>query len=136
MLCLGICLQEEHKKHFFLHYDFPPYSINEVGRLNINRRMIGHGALAEKALRPLIPDSEDYPFTIRVTSEVLGSDGSSSMATVCGASLALFDAGVPMSSHVAGVAMGLVTPRGKYDYNPDTDDVSQHMPPCRPTKHA
>nr|XP_031531446.1 polyribonucleotide nucleotidyltransferase 1, mitochondrial [Vicugna pacos] len=95
-------------KNFMLHYEFPPYATNEIGKVTgVNRRELGHGALAEKALYPVIP--KDFPFTIRVTSEVLESNGSSSMASACGGSLALMDAGVPISSAVAGVAIGLVT---------------------------
>uniref|UniRef100_A0AAY5EPP8 polyribonucleotide nucleotidyltransferase n=1 Tax=Electrophorus electricus TaxID=8005 RepID=A0AAY5EPP8_ELEEL len=95
-------------KNFMLHYEFPPYATNEVGKMGgLNRRELGHGALAEKALRPVVP--KDFPFTIRVTSEVLESNGSSSMASACGGSLALMDAGVPISSPVAGVAIGLIT---------------------------
>eukprot|EP01138_Halocafeteria_seosinensis_P008438 gb/GECG01008623.1/.p1 GENE.gb/GECG01008623.1/~~gb/GECG01008623.1/.p1 ORF type:complete len:1070 (+),score=171.89 gb/GECG01008623.1/:1-3210(+) len=101
------------EKRFMLHYEFPPYCVNEVGRsFAINRRMIGHGALAEKALAPMIPSEEEFPYVVRTTSEVSGSDGSSSMATVCGGSLALLDAGVPMKNTVAGVSVGLVTPFG------------------------
>ncbi|XP_039312825.1 polyribonucleotide nucleotidyltransferase 1, mitochondrial isoform X2 [Solenopsis invicta] len=96
------------EKNFFLHYEFPPYATNETGHASrAGRRELGHGALAEKALRPVLP--KDYPFTIRLTSEVLESNGSSSMATVCGGSLALLDAGIPISSPTAGVAIGLVT---------------------------
>uniref|UniRef100_A0A8C7AET7 Polyribonucleotide nucleotidyltransferase 1, mitochondrial n=1 Tax=Neovison vison TaxID=452646 RepID=A0A8C7AET7_NEOVI len=95
-------------KNFMLHYEFPPYATNEIGKVTgVNRRELGHGALAEKALYPVIP--KDFPFTIRVTSEVLESNGSSSMASACCGSLALMDAGVPISSAVAGVAIGLVT---------------------------
>ncbi|XP_013370178.1 PREDICTED: polyribonucleotide nucleotidyltransferase 1, mitochondrial isoform X2 [Chinchilla lanigera] len=95
-------------KNFMLHYEFPPYATNEIGKVTgINRRELGHGALAEKALYPVIP--KDFPFTVRVTSEVLESNGSSSMASACGGSLALMDAGVPVSSAVAGVAIGLIT---------------------------
>ncbi|NXW50834.1 PNPT1 nucleotidyltransferase, partial [Nyctiprogne leucopyga] len=95
-------------KNFMLHYEFPPYATNEVGKVTgMNRRELGHGALAERALKPIIP--QDFPFTIRVTSEVLESNGSSSMASACGGSLALMDAGVPVTSAVAGVAIGLIT---------------------------
>lgn len=95
-------------KNFFLHYEFPPYATGEIGRIGpIGRRELGHGALAEKGLTPVLPSN--YPFTVRLTSEVLESNGSSSMATVCGGSLALMDAGVPISAPVAGVAIGLVT---------------------------
>nr|CAD7394366.1 unnamed protein product [Timema cristinae] len=96
------------EKNFFLHYEFPPYATKEVGRVGpIGRRELGHGALAEKGLRAVIP--KDFPFTIRLTSEVLESNGSSSMASVCGGSLALMDAGVPISSAAAGVAIGLIS---------------------------
>ncbi len=95
-------------KNFFLHYEFPPYATNETGRSGAyGRREMGHGALAEKAIRPVIPS--EFPFAIRLTAEVLESNGSSSMASVCGGSLALMDAGVPVSAPVAGVAIGLVT---------------------------
>ncbi|KAH0622872.1 hypothetical protein JD844_025658 [Phrynosoma platyrhinos] len=101
------------EKNFMLHYEFPPYATNEIGKISsVNRRELGHGALAEKALKPVIPS--EFPFTIRVTSEVLESNGSSSMASACGGSLALMDAGVPISSAVAGVA-------GIEDYNGDMD---------------
>ncbi len=96
-------------KKFMLHYNFPPYSVGEVSnRLGTGRREIGHGALAERAILPVLPDSDDFPYTIRIVSEVTESNGSSSMATVCGASLSLMDAGVPISSPVAGIAMGLI----------------------------
>uniref|UniRef100_A0A0A9VR83 polyribonucleotide nucleotidyltransferase n=1 Tax=Lygus hesperus TaxID=30085 RepID=A0A0A9VR83_LYGHE len=96
------------EKNFFLHYEFPPFAVKEVGRIGpAQRREVGHGALAEKGIRPVVPS--DYPFTIRLTSEVLQSNGSSSMASICGGSLALMDAGVPIDAPVAGVAMGLVT---------------------------
>ncbi|KAJ3646013.1 hypothetical protein Zmor_023625 [Zophobas morio] len=99
------------EKNFFLHYEFPPFATKETGRIGpIGRREIGHGALAEKGLTPSIPD--DFPFTIRLTSEVLESNGSSSMASVCGGTLALMDAGVPITAPAAGVAIGLVT---RYD---------------------
>src|ERR1700733_2060009 len=96
-------------KSFMLHYNFPPFSVGEVGFMRgPGRREVGHGALAERALAPVLPAEEDFPYTIRVVSEVLESNGSSSMATVCGGSLALFDAGVPLKAAVAGIAMGLV----------------------------
>ncbi|KAJ6667075.1 hypothetical protein lerEdw1_019079 [Lerista edwardsae] len=108
------------EKNFMLHYEFPPYATNEIGKITgINRRELGHGALAEKALKPVIPS--EFPFTIRVTSEVLESNGSSSMASACGGSLALMDAGVPISSAVAGVAVGLVT-RSDSNKNGDIED--------------
>jgi polyribonucleotide nucleotidyltransferase len=99
----------ETTKSFMLHYNFPPYSTGEVKMMRgTSRREIGHGALAERALQPLLPQYEDFPYTLRVVSEVLESNGSSSMATVCGGSLALMDAGVPMKAPCAGVAMGLI----------------------------
>ena len=99
----------EHYKKFMLHYNFPPYSTGEVKFLRSpGRREIGHGALAERAILPVLPKETDFPYTMRVVSEVLESNGSSSMATVCGASLSLMDAGVPIKAPVAGVAMGLI----------------------------
>jgi polyribonucleotide nucleotidyltransferase len=99
----------ETTKSFMLHYNFPPYSTGEVKMIRgTSRREIGHGALAERALQPLLPHYEDFPYTLRVVSEVLESNGSSSMATVCGGSLSLMDAGVPMKAPCAGVAMGLI----------------------------
>ncbi len=97
------------KKRFLHHYNFPPYSSGEVRRMSSpGRREIGHGALAEKALRPMVPDIEKFPYTIRIVSEVLSSNGSTSMASVCASSLALFDAGVPMKKAVAGISCGLI----------------------------
>lgn len=103
-------LEESGKKRFMHHYNFPPYSVGEAGRIGSpSRRDIGHGALAEKAIRPMMPDKESFPYTIRVVSEVLGSNGSSSQASVCGSSLALMDAGVPIKKAVAGIAMGVAS---------------------------
>jgi len=100
---------DETKKKFLLHYNFPPFSVGEVSFLRgAGRREIGHGNLAEKALSKVIPDSENFPYTIRVVSDILESNGSSSMATVCGGTLALMNAGVPIKAPVAGIAMGLV----------------------------
>ena len=108
-------MEGEEKKRFMHHYEFPPFSTGEVGRMGPpKRREIGHGALAEKALVPVVPGGEKFPYTIRLVSEVLSSSGSTSMAAACGASLALMDAGVPISSSVSGVAMGLVTEGDKY----------------------
>jgi polyribonucleotide nucleotidyltransferase len=99
----------ESYKTFMLHYNFPPFCVGEVSMLRApSRREIGHGALAERALLPVLPSSEDFPYTVRMVSEVLESNGSSSMATVCGGSLSLMDAGVPSKAAVAGIAMGLV----------------------------
>ncbi|XP_022152158.1 polyribonucleotide nucleotidyltransferase 2, mitochondrial [Momordica charantia] len=97
-------------KRFMLHYSFPPFSINEVGkRGGLNRREVGHGTLAEKALLAVLPPENEFPYTVRITSEVMASDGSTSMATVCGGSMALMDAGIPLNQHVAGVSVGLVS---------------------------
>ncbi len=102
-------LEGDLKKSFMLHYNFPPYSVGETSnRLAPGRREIGHGALAERAVKPLLPSKEDFPYTIRVVSEILESNGSSSMATVCGASMSLMDAGVPLRAAVGGIAMGLI----------------------------
>ena len=97
-------------KRYIHHYYFPPYSVGEVGRIGfVSRREIGHGALAEKALEPVLPSEKDFPYTIRVVSEVLSSNGSTSMASTCGSALALMDAGVPIKAPVAGIAMGIMT---------------------------
>ena len=102
-------LEGDVKQHFMLHYNFPPYSVGEVGRLGSpGRREIGHGKLAWRAIHPLLPTKEEFPYTLRVVSEVTESNGSSSMATVCATSLALMDAGVPLKNPCAGIAMGLV----------------------------
>jgi len=101
-------------KSFMLHYNFPPYSVGETRMLRgPGRREIGHGALAERAISPVLPSAEEFPYTIRIVSEILSSNGSSSMATVCGASLSLMDAGVPLKGAVAGVAMGLIKEDGQ-----------------------
>ncbi|MEI6084456.1 MAG: polyribonucleotide nucleotidyltransferase [Verrucomicrobiota bacterium] len=98
------------EKAFYLHYNFPPFSVGETGRTGSpGRREIGHGALAERSVAPMIPDAEDFPYSIRVTSEVMASNGSTSMASVCGATLSLLDAGVPMKAPVAGISIGLFT---------------------------
>ncbi len=102
-------LAGEYREHFLLHYNFPPYSVGECGRVGFTgRREVGHGKLAWRAVRALTPNREAFPYTIRVVSEVTESNGSSSMATVCGASLSMMDAGVPMAESVAGIAMGLI----------------------------
>ena len=92
-----------------LHYNFPPFSVGETGRLGTGRREVGHGHLAERALEGMIPAKETFPYTIRLVSEILESNGSSSMASVCGGTLSLLNAGVPIKKSVAGIAMGLVT---------------------------
>lgn len=105
----------EYYKRFMLHYNFPPFSVGEVKRLGSpSRREIGHGALAERALTRVLPDNMDFPYTVRVVSEVLSSNGSSSMATVCSGSMALMDAGVKIKNQVAGIAMGLIKEGDKY----------------------
>ncbi|KAK9925332.1 hypothetical protein M0R45_033659 [Rubus argutus] len=97
-------------KRFMLHYSFPPFCINEVGKHGgLNRREVGHGTLAEKALLAVLPPEDDFPYTVRINSEVMASDGSTSMASVCGGSMALMDAGIPLRKHVAGVSVGLVS---------------------------
>ena len=102
-------IEGEYRSHFMLHYNFPPYSVGETGRMGgAGRREIGHGKLAWRALRPLLPAKDDFPYTIRVLSEVTESNGSSSMATVCGSSLSMMDAGVPLRRACAGIAMGLI----------------------------
>jgi polyribonucleotide nucleotidyltransferase len=97
------------RENFLLHYNFPPYSVGEVGRMGTGRREIGHGNLARRSLEAMIPSKEEFPYTIRVVSEIMESNGSSSMATVCGGTLAMLHAGVPMKKPVAGIAMGLIT---------------------------
>ncbi|MGC8475445.1 MAG: polyribonucleotide nucleotidyltransferase [Acetobacteraceae bacterium] len=102
-------LEGEYREHFMLHYNFPPYSVGETGRMGSpGRREVGHGKLAWRAVHPLLPAKEKFPYTLRVVSEITESNGSSSMATVCGSSLALMDAGVPLARPVAGIAMGLI----------------------------
>jgi polyribonucleotide nucleotidyltransferase len=103
------CLEGEYRENFMLHYNFPPYSVGEAGRMGSpGRREIGHGKLAWRAVHPLLPEKADFPYTLRIVSEILESNGSSSMATVCGSSLALMDGGVPLKRPVAGIAMGLI----------------------------
>lgn len=121
-------LGEESEKRFMLHYNFPPFSVGEVAFLRgPGRREIGHGALAEKAILPSIPDEEDFPYTIRIVSDIMESNGSSSMATVCGGVLALMDAGVPLSMVVGGIAMGLVTEGEKYAILTDIAGLEDHF---------
>ena len=102
-------LEGEYRSHFMLHYNFPPYSVGEAGRMGSpGRREIGHGKLAWRAIRPMLPEKDKFPYTLRIVSEITESNGSSSMATVCGSSLSLMDAGVPLTRPVAGIAMGLI----------------------------
>jgi polyribonucleotide nucleotidyltransferase len=120
-------LEFEGEKRFMLHYNFPPFSVGEVRFLRgAGRREIGHGALAERALRPIIPDEDKFPYTIRIVSDILESNGSSSMASVCGGSLALMDAGVPIKKAVAGIAMGLVMRDEKYAILTDIAGAEDH----------
>jgi len=117
----------EYFKRFMLHYNFPPFSVGEVGFMRgAGRREIGHGALAERAVLAVVPDQEKFPYTLRVVSDILESNGSSSMATVCGASIALMDAGVPITGAVGGVAMGLVKEGDKYAILTDIAGAEDH----------
>jgi polyribonucleotide nucleotidyltransferase len=119
--------EAEYRKRFMLHYNFPPFSVGEVKFLRgPGRREIGHGALAERAIRDMLPEEEAFPYTIRIVSDILESNGSSSMATVCGGSLALMDAGVPVKSPVAGVAMGLVMEGGRWQVLSDIAGEEDH----------
>ncbi|MCR5606893.1 MAG: polyribonucleotide nucleotidyltransferase [Treponema sp.] len=108
-------IEGDRRENFILHYNFPPYSVGEVGRLATGRREIGHGNLARRSLAPMIPSREEFPYTIRVVSEIMESNGSSSQASTCGGCLSLLAAGVPMKKMVAGVAMGLITDGPKYE---------------------
>ncbi|HTW12069.1 MAG TPA: polyribonucleotide nucleotidyltransferase [Solirubrobacteraceae bacterium] len=118
----------ETAKRYFHHYNFPPFSVGEAGRLGgPKRRDIGHGALAERALVPMIPSQEEFPYTIRVVSDILESNGSSSMASVCGSSLSLMDAGVPLKKPVAGIAMGLIKEGDDYIVLTDIAGVEDHL---------
>ncbi len=121
-------LAEDYREHFLLHYNFPPYSVGEAGRFGFTgRREVGHGKLAWRAIHPLLPSKDDFPYTIRVVSEITESNGSSSMATVCGASLALMDAGVPLSKPVAGIAMGLIKEGDDYAVLSDILGDEDHL---------
>jgi len=113
---------QDTKKTFMLHYNFPPFSVGETGRVGgMNRRMIGHGALAEKSVRMVLPGKDKFPYTIRIVSECLASNGSTSMATVCASTLALMDAGVPITKPVAGIAMGMMSDAKAGEYRVLTD---------------
>jgi polyribonucleotide nucleotidyltransferase len=119
--------QGEQKKRFMLHYNFPPFSVGETGRMTgVGRREIGHGALAERAIMAVLPTEEESPYAIRIVSDILESNGSSSMASVCGASLALMDAGIPIKGSVAGVAMGLVKEGDDYAILTDIAGAEDH----------
>jgi polyribonucleotide nucleotidyltransferase len=118
----------ETKKYYWHHYNFPPFSVGEAGRMGgVKRRDIGHGALAERALSPMVPTIEEFPYSIRVVSDILESNGSSSMASVCGSSLSLMDAGVPIKRPVAGIAMGLIKEGEDYIVLTDIAGVEDHL---------
>ncbi len=118
----------ETKKYYWHHYNFPPFSVGEAGRMGgVKRRDIGHGALAERALAPMVPSIESFPYSIRVVSDILESNGSSSMASVCGSSLSLMDAGVPIKRPVAGIAMGLIKEGEDYIVLTDIAGVEDHL---------
>ncbi len=122
------CLDGEYSQTFLLHYNFPPYSVGEVGRMGSpGRREIGHGKLAWRAIHPMLPKHEDFPYTIRVVSEIMESNGTSSMATVCGSTLSLMDAGVPMKKPVAGIAMGLIKEGDKFAVLTDILGDEDHL---------
>ncbi len=121
-------LQEEYKKRFLLHYNFPPFSVGETGRYGApGRREIGHGNLAERALKYIIPPESEFPYTIRINSDILESNGSSSMATVCAGSLSLFDGGVPVKCAIAGIAMGLIKKGDEYAILSDITGNEDHL---------
>ncbi len=121
-------LEGEYRENFMLHYNFPPYSVGEAGRMGTpGRREVGHGKLAWRAVHPLLPSNEEFPYTIRVVSEITESNGSSSMATVCGTSLALMDAGVPLKRPVAGIAMGLIKEDDKFAVLSDILGDEDHL---------
>jgi polyribonucleotide nucleotidyltransferase len=121
-------LEGTYKQSFMLHYNFPPYSVGETGRMNApGRREIGHGKLAWRAIRPMLPTKEEFPYTIRIVSEITESNGSSSMATVCGTSLALMDAGVPLKRPTAGIAMGLILEGTRYAVLSDILGDEDHL---------
>ena len=120
-------IEGDRRENFILHYNFPPYSVGEVGRMGTGRREIGHGYLARRSLEPMVPSKEAFPYTIRLVSEVLESNGSSSMATVCGGTLAMLHAGVPMKKPVAGIAMGLITEGDKFAVLSDILGEEDHL---------
>ncbi len=120
-------IEGDKRERFLLHYNFPPYSVGEVGRMGTGRREIGHGNLARRSLEAMIPSKEDFPYTIRVVSEILESNGSSSMASVCGGTLAMLHAGVPMKKPVAGIAMGLITEGSRYAVLSDILGEEDHL---------
>ena len=121
-------MDEDYKKNFYLHYNFPPYCVGETGRIGFtSRREIGHGHLAQRAITPVLPNYDDFPYTIRLVSEIMESNGSSSMASVCAGSLALMSAGAPIGSHVAGIAMGLITDGSRHAILSDIMGMEDHL---------
>ncbi len=120
-------LDLEETKRYMHHYNFPPYSVGEVGMNRVNRRAVGHGALGERALLPVIPSEQDFPYTIRVVSEVVTCNGSSSQASICGSTLSLLDAGVPIKDSVAGIAMGLIQEDGKIEILSDIQGMEDAL---------
>ncbi|MEL3907722.1 MAG: polyribonucleotide nucleotidyltransferase [Treponemataceae bacterium] len=120
-------IEGERKDNFILHYNFPPFSVGEVGRLGTGRREIGHGNLARRSLEPMMPSRKEFPYTVRLVSEILESNGSSSMATVCGGTLSMLSAGVKMKKPVAGIAMGLITEGDKYAILSDILGEEDHL---------
>jgi len=120
-------IEGDRRENFILHYNFPPYSVGEVGRMGTGRREIGHGYLARRSLEPMVPSREAFPYTIRVVSEILESNGSSSMASVCSGTLSMLHAGVPMKKPVAGIAMGLITEGDKYAVLSDILGEEDHL---------
>lgn len=121
-------LEGETSKRYIHHYNFPPFSVGEAGRMGWpSRREIGHGALAERAIEPILPDAADFPYTMRVVSEIMSSNGSTSMASVCGSTLSLMDAGVPLKKPVAGIAMGLMVDGKDYVVLTDIQGLEDHL---------
>ncbi|MDR2658899.1 MAG: polyribonucleotide nucleotidyltransferase [Spirochaetaceae bacterium] len=120
-------IEGDKREHFLLHYNFPPYSVGEVGRLSTGRREIGHGHLARRSLEPMVPSKIEFPYTIRVVSEIMESNGSSSMASVCGGTLSMLHAGVPMKKPVAGIAMGLITEGSRFAVLSDILGDEDHL---------
>ena len=121
-------MDEDYKKNFYLHYNFPPYCVGETGRIGFTgRREIGHGNLAQRAIRPVLPNYDDFPYTIRLVSEIMESNGSSSMASVCGGSIALMSAGAPIGGHVAGIAMGLISDGNRHAILSDILGMEDHL---------
>lgn len=121
-------LEKEYYKKFYLHYNFPPYSVGEIGRMGApGRRELGHGSLAERALKYVVPSEEEFPYTVRVVSEITESNGSSSQASICGGSLSLMAAGVPIKEHVAGIAMGLIKEGDEFTVLTDIMGLEDHL---------